>query len=71
MKHLILSAAAASVVGAPVAAQHLDRASEPADASNQLSADSNLLFIGGIVAVAAAIVLLAEDEEGAPAPVSP
>lgn len=70
MKRILLAAAATvGLVAAPLAAnqsQALVRASAPVEQGENLSADSNLFFIAGIAAVAAAIVLLAEDEEGAP-----
>lgn len=51
----------------PVAAsQAIARATQPVSNENALAADSNLFFILGVVAVAAGVVLLQEDEEGAP-----
>ncbi len=58
----------AAVVAAPLVAGDVSmaRSSAPFTSETALSGDSNLLFIVGIAAVAAAIILLQEDEEGAP-----
>jgi dipeptide/tripeptide permease len=57
-----------ALTAAPIAAsQATARATQPVSNESALAADSNLFFILGVVAVAAGIVLLQEDEEGAPA----
>lgn len=68
MKRLITAAALAlAVTAAPIAAsQATTRATQPVADGNALAADSNLFFLIGIAAVAAGIILLQEDEEGAP-----
>lgn len=68
MKRLITAAALAlAVTAAPIAAsQATSRVTQPVADESALSANSNLFFILGIAAVAAGIILLQEDEEGAP-----
>lgn len=68
MKRLMTAAVLGlAVTAVPIAAsQATARTAQPVSGENALAADSNLFFILGVVAVAAGIVLLQEDEEGAP-----
>lgn len=68
MKRLITAAALSlAVTAAPIAASQVtSRTTQPVADDNALSANSNLFFILGVAAVAAGIILLQEDEEGAP-----
>lgn len=70
IRRSLAAIATLGLVAAPLAAgqaQGLLRSSAPVVDGSELSANSNLFFFAGIALVAAAIVLLAEDEEGAPA----
>lgn len=64
--------AVASLAAAPVAAQSIpsapDRASAPAFAESELRAQSTLFFVLGILAVAAGIFLLIDDDDDAVSP---
>lgn len=68
MRKVLAAILGTALVAAPLAANGADfsRASEPVAEGSELAANSNLLFIIGVAAVAAGIILLQEDEEGAP-----
>ena len=68
MKRLITVALLGLAVAAtPIAAsQATGRTTQPVSDESALAANSNLFFILGVVAVAAGIILLQDDEEGAP-----
>lgn len=58
--------AAASVAIAPVAATAASRAAAPVERENGISGSGNLFFLAAIAVVAAAVVLLPEDQPASP-----
>lgn len=68
MRKALATLLASALIATPLAANPsaLGRSSQGVTDGSDLAANSNLFFIIGIVAVAAGIVLLQEDEEGAP-----
>ena len=66
IRTVLSSLAAASLAVAPAAAHAAgapERASAPAEAANQLEGQSTLFFVLGILAVAAGIFLLIDDND--------
>ena len=68
MKTFISIGAALGLALAPVAAAGASRASQSASDSSELASGANVLFLAGIAVVAAAIVLLPQEDDS---PVSP
>lgn len=67
MRKVTTTVLASALATAPLAAQAtFQRASQPVADGSELAGNANLFFIAGIVAVAAGIILLQEDEEGVP-----
>ena len=68
MRKLLAAAGAAALITAPLSAgvEPLARSSAPADGASELGDNSSLLFLAGIAAVAAAVLLLSVDEEDTP-----
>lgn len=68
MRKVTATLLASALVATPLAANQAvgQRASQPVTGESELAGNANLFFLVGIAAVAAAIVLLQEDEEGAP-----
>ena len=69
VRNLMFALAAGSLVAAPLAAQPgpatVDRQSAPVASKSELGSGNNLFFILGILAVAAGIVFLSEDDDAA------
>ncbi len=66
LRKLALATTAVALAAAPVAAQaDLSRSTAPVNSESELEGQSTLFFILGIAAVAAAIVLLSEDDDPA------
>lgn len=67
IRKLALLGAAMSLVTAPLAAEQagadVNRATAPIEGESALAGQSTLFFILGIVAVAAAVVALSEDDD--------
>ncbi|UVI40450.1 hypothetical protein [Qipengyuania spongiae] len=66
-RRLVLPMAALTLVATPLGAQIASREAAPVEGANRIGGESSLVFIAGIAVVAAAIVLLSEDDD----PVSP
>lgn len=68
-RSLMLTLAAGSLVASPLAAQQravaVERQSAPAASESELGGRGTLLFVLGILAVAAGIVFLSEDDDAA------
>ena len=68
MRKLLAAAGAAALIAAPLSAgvEPFARSSAPVDGASELANNSSLLFLAGIAAVAAAVLLLSVDEEDTP-----
>lgn len=66
-RKIVLAGSAAALLATPVIASADTRSSAPVEGASELAGQATILFIAGIAAVAAAIVLLSEDDD----PVSP
>lgn len=70
IRKLVYLSAASSLFATPIMAQSVsaqDRSSQPVDGESELAGQASYLFLAGIAVVAAAIVLLSQDDD----PVSP
>lgn len=63
MRFFVPTAAALGLAMAPVAAAGASRASQPISESSELASGANILFLAGIAVVAAAIVLLPQEDD--------
>ena len=66
MKKFLLTALAATVAAAPIAAGAVSRPAAPIQGESTLGGQGTIYFLAGIAFVALAVVLLPEDQPASP-----